>query len=229
MNKKPVTLYLLGQFLSIVAAAVAMFWAVGRLDWQPAWLVLAIWLVWFLATDAVTFRLNPDLIAERLAPPKGTKTWDKAILSITRLVELARYIIAGLDQRYGWTGNFPSGAQMIAVAVCVLSTALFAWAMASNPFFSQVVRVQTERGHAVVTSGPYRFVRHPSYLSMILFELAISILLASRWAIFAGGVCAILLILRTALEDRTLRVELPGYKEYARGVRYRLLPGVWQS
>lgn len=229
MNKKPVTLYLLGQFLSIVAAAVAMFWAAGRLDWQPAWLVLAIWLVWFLATDAVTFRLNPDLITERLAPPKGTITWDKAILSITRLVELARYIIAGLDQRYGWTGNFPSGAQMIAVAVCVLSTALFAWAMASNPFFSQVVRVQTERGHAVVTSGPYRFVRHPSYLSMILFELAISILLASRWAIFAGGVCAILLILRTALEDRTLRVELPGYTEYARGVRYRLLPGVWQS
>ena len=138
-----------------------------------------------------------------------------------------RYILAGLDQRYGWTGGFPLVAQMAALAVCVLSYALLAWAMASNTFFSQIVRIQSDRGHAVATNGPYRYVRHPAYVGMILFELAMSTLLASWWAIIAGGLCAILLILRTALEDRTLQVELTGYVDYARRVRYRLLPGIW--
>lgn len=227
MNKKPIALYKLGQIISLFSASAAMFWSAGRMDWRPAWAVIFVWLVWFAAVDFILIRLNPQLIAERLAPPKTAKTWDKALLSIIRLIELARYILAGLDARYGWTVDFPLAAQMIALIVCLISTALFAWAMASNPFFSQVVRIQTERSHAVATSGPYRFVRHPSYLSMILFEFAISTLLASWSAIFAGGVCAVLLILRTALEDRSLHVELPGYADYARGVRYRLMPGVW--
>ncbi len=102
--------------------------------------------------------------------------------------------------------------------------------MASNPFFTQVVRIQSERGHTVATGGPYRYVRHPSYLSMILFELALSTLLASGWAIVVGGLCASLLILRTSLEDRVLQTELASYGDYARRVRYRLLPGIrrWQ-
>jgi len=99
--------------------------------------------------------------------------------------------------------------------------------MASNTFFSQIVRIQSDRGHAVAAAGPYRYVRHPGYAGMVLFELAISTLLASWWAIVAGGFCAILLILRTALEDRTLQAELTGYVDYARQVRYRLLPGIW--
>jgi protein-S-isoprenylcysteine O-methyltransferase Ste14 len=99
--------------------------------------------------------------------------------------------------------------------------------MASNAFFSQIVRIQYDRGHTVVTNGPYRYVRHPAYVGMILFELAMSTLLASWWALIASGLCAILFILRTALEDRTLQAELTGYVDYARQVRYRLLPGIW--
>ncbi|NJD58909.1 MAG: hypothetical protein C3F13_18355 [Anaerolineales bacterium] len=101
--------------------------------------------------------------------------------------------------------------------------------MASNTFFSQVVRIQADRGHTVATGGPYKVVRHPSYLGMVFFELALSTLLASWPAIIIGGICAILFILRTALEDRTLQAELPGYPAYAQRVRYRLVPGIWRT
>jgi len=206
---------------------VALFWSAGRIDWWPAWAAIAVWVVFFTATDIFILRFNPDLMAERLTPPKEAKTWDRAIMSIFRLMTLVRYILAGLDQRYGWTGGFPLAIQIAALTVCVLSYALLAWAMASNSFFSQVVRIQSDRGHAVATDGPYRYVRHPAYVGMIVFELAMSTLFASWWAIIAGGLCAILLVLRTALEDRTLQVELTGYADYARQVRYRLLPGIW--
>ena len=172
-------------------------------------------------------RFNPNLMAERLVPPKDAKTWDRTILTILRLMQLVRYILAGLDQRYGWTGGFPLTAQIIAIVVCVLSSGLFSWALASNIFFSQIVRIQADRGHAVATNGPYRYVRHPGYVGMLLFEFGISTLLASWWAIIAGGLCAILIIIRTALEDRTLRAELTGYENYSRQVCYRLLPGIW--
>jgi protein-S-isoprenylcysteine O-methyltransferase Ste14 len=227
MNAKLIALYILDQILGIVGVGVALFWSAGRIDWWPGWAVLAVWLVWFTAMDIVILRFNPDLMAERLAPPKGAKAWDRAILSILRLTQLARYILAGLDLRYGWTGGFPLAAQIAALAVCILSCVLFTWALASNAFFSQIVRIQTDHGHAVATGGPYCYVRHPGYVGMILFELALSTLLASWWALIAGGLCVILLILRTALEDRTLRAELAGYVDYARQVRYRLLPGVW--
>jgi protein-S-isoprenylcysteine O-methyltransferase Ste14 len=148
-------------------------------------------------------------------------------MSILRLMQLVRYILAGLDQRYGWTSGFPLTVQTAAITLCLLSSGLFSWAMASNIFFSQIVRIQAERGHAVATNGPYRYVRHPGYAGMILFEFGISALLASWWALFAGGLCATLLIIRTALEDRTLKAELTGYLDYAQQVRYRLLPGIW--
>jgi len=227
MSKKLIALYFLDEILSIIGMGVALFWSAGRIDWWPAWAAIAVWLACFTAMDIIILRFNPDLMAERLAPPKGAKTWDKAIMSILRLTQLVRYILAGLDQRYGWTGCFPLAAQIAALTVCVLSYALLVWAMASNTFFSQIVRIQSDRGHAVATHGPYRFVRHPAYVGMILFELGMATLLASWWALIASGVCAILLILRTALEDRTLQTELTGYVDYARQVRYRLLPGIW--
>ena len=181
MDTKLIALYILDQILSVVGMGVAVFWSAGRIDWWPAWAAIAVWLAFFTATDIIIFRFNPELMAERLAPPKGAKTWDRAILSILRLTQLVRYILAGLDQRYGWTGDFPLAAQIAALTVCVLSYALLAWAMASNTFFSQIVRIQSDRSHAVATDGPYRYVRHPAYVGMILFELAMSTLLASLW------------------------------------------------
>ena len=227
MKIKLVVLYILDQILGIIGMAVALFWSAGRIDWWPAWAAIAVWLAWFTVMDIIILRFNPGLMTERLSPPKGAKTWDRVILSILRLMQLVRYILAGLDQRYGWTGSFPLAAQISALTVCVLSNALFFWALASNAYFSQIVRIQSDHGHVVATGGPYRYVRHPGYVGAILFELAISTLLASWWALVAGGLCAILLLLRTALEDRTLQAELTGYVEYARQVRHRLLPGIW--
>jgi protein-S-isoprenylcysteine O-methyltransferase Ste14 len=227
MNTKLIVRYAIRETMGIVVMGVALFWSAGQIDWWPAWASIAVMLAWITATAIVIFRFNPDLLAERLGPRKGAKHWDTAIMSILGLTQLVRYIVAGLDQRYGWTGAFPLAAQIAALTVCVLGYALVVWATASNTFFSKIVRIQTERGHTVATGGPYHYVRHPAYVGAILYELAVPVLLASWWALIASGSNAILLILRTALEDRTLQVELTGYDDYARQARYRLLPGVW--
>jgi len=227
MSTKLTILYVLAEIVSVIVMAVALFWSAGRIDWWAAWAAIAVMSAYLAAMGAVLFRFNPALVVERMIPPKGAKAWDRALMSVYRLTTLARYIVAGLDQRYGWTGGFPAAAQIAALVVCVLGWALFVWATASNTFFSQVVRIQSERRHAVARSGPYRYVRHPAYIGAILSELSMGILLDSWWALAAGGLCALMLILRTVLEDRTLQAELPGYGEYARQVRYRLLPGIW--
>jgi protein-S-isoprenylcysteine O-methyltransferase Ste14 len=227
MDTKLVARYAIRETLGIVGMGVALFWSAGQIDWWPAWATLAVMLAWITATAIVIFRFNPGLLAERLGPRKGAKPWDTTIMSMLGLTQLVRYIVAGLDRRYGWTGGSSLAAQTAALTVCVLGYALVVWATASNTFFSQIVRIQSERGHAVATGGPYRYVRHPAYLGAILYELAVPVLLASWWALIASGVSAILLILRTALEDRTLQAELTGYVDYSRQVRHRLLPGIW--
>jgi len=227
MDTKVIVRYAIRETMGIVVMGVALFWSAGQIDWWPAWASLAVMLGWVTATAIVILRFNPGLLAERLGPRKGAKLWDTAIMSILGLTQLVRYVVAGLDQRYGWTGGFPLAAQIAALVICALGYALFVWATASNTFFSQIVHIQLERGHTVVTGGPYHYVRHPGYIGAILYELAVSFLLASWWSLIASGLGAILLILRTALEDRTLQAELPGYMDYARQVRYRLLPGIW--
>ena len=227
MNTRLIARYIVRETLGIVIMGVALFWSAGRIDWWPAWAALIVMLAWIVGTAIVILYHNPSLLAERLGPRKGAKPWDTAILSVLGLTQLLRYILAGLDQRYGWTGGFPPAAQLSALIVCALSYALVVWATASNAFFSQIVRIQPERGHSVAAGGPYQYVRHPAYVGAILYEIAVSVLLASWWALVAGGLNTILLIIRTALEDRTLRAELTGYADYARRIHYRLFPGIW--
>ncbi len=227
MDPRLIARYALRETLGLVVMGVALFWAAGRLDWWPGWAVLAVTAAWVTATALVIIRFNPALLPERLGPRRGAKPWDLAIMSLMGLAQLARYICAGLDCRFGWTGNFPLGVQLAALVVCGLGYALFVWALAVNPFFSQIVRVQSERGHTVAAAGPYRALRHPAYLGAILYEVAAPLLLSSWWAALPSGLGAILLLLRTALEDRALQAELPGYADYARRVHYRLVPGVW--
>jgi protein-S-isoprenylcysteine O-methyltransferase Ste14 len=227
MDKKLLARYLLDAVLSLIGAGVLLFWPAGRIDWWPGWGVLAVNAFMMAAMGLVIFTRFPDLMAERLSPPKDAKRWDIAINSGVRLSQAARYVVAGLDFRYGWTAGFTPGIQIAGLAVSFLGYAIIPWAVANNQFFSQIVRIQTDRGHAVAAGGPYRFVRHPSYLGMILFELAIPVMLASWGALLISLVPVSLIVLRTALEDRTLQAELPGYGEYARQVRYRLLPGIW--
>ncbi len=227
MNRKSITHYAIREIMGLFGMCLALFWSAGRIDWWPAWAAVAVMLAWMTATAIVIFRLNPGLLVERMGSRKGTKRWDTVIMGSLGLTQLVRYIIAGLDQRYGWTEGFPLAIQIAALIICVAGYALFVWATASNPFFSQFFRIQTERGHVLITSGPYRYIRHPAYIGGILYELAVPILLASWGALMVSGLSTSLLVLRTALEDRTLQIELAGYMDYTHRVRYRLIPSIW--
>lgn len=134
---------------------------------------------------------------------------------------------AGLDRRFEWSPPLPMQVAAAALAVIALCAVLTIWAMAANRFFSGLVRIQSERGHTTVTGGPYRWLRHPGYAATILADLAAPLVLGSLWALIPGGLTGAIIVIRTALEDRTLQAELAGYREYTRRVRYRLLPGVW--
>ncbi len=219
--------WLIREHLGVVFVALALFLSAGRTDWAMGWALVLITLVWVEANALVIIPRHPELLAERMGPRKGAQTWDTVLMSFVGLAVLARLIIAGLDLRFGWTTGISFPLQITALVVAALGYGLGVWATAVNTFFSQIVRIQSERGHQVVTNGPYRFVRHPGYTGVILFELAVPIMLGSWWALAVGGFIAVLMITRTVLEDRTLQAELDGYPEYAQQVKCRLLPGVW--
>ena len=219
--------WLVREVLGVITLAALLFWSAGRLDWVMGWALVILTAAWVAGTGWVALTYNPALLAERLGPKVGAKKWDLTLMGIIGLLTVGRSVVAGLDLRFGWTTGMQPSLQAGMLVVAALGYGLVVWATAANAFFSQIVRIQTDRGHTVATGGPYRWVRHPGYVASILVELAVPIMLGSWWALIAGGVSAGLFIVRTRLEDRTLLAELTGYPEYARLVRYRLLPGVW--
>lgn len=211
---------------SLAITSMCLFGSVGRLDWSNAWVLLGLNFAASLATTALLWR-NPELLAER-SNIKAGKSWDKVIVAMAVLLgPVATWITAGLDTRFHWSDGMPRLAFMASVVAAVLAAALIAWAMRSNKFFSSVVRIQKDRGHLVVTGGPYRFVRHPGYTGMSAFTLATPLILNSRWAFAPAVATAAITVLRTVLEDRTLHNELDGYADYARRVKYKLVPAIW--
>lgn len=226
-TRRGVIRWLVRETLGVAFVAVSLFIPAGTAAWAMGWALVALYAVWVAANALILIPRSPELLGERAARREGTPTWDTAILGIIGLMALAKHILAGLDYRFGWTGPVPLALQIAALVIAALGYALGTWAMASNAFFALVNRIQEDRGHAVATGGPYRFVRHPAYVGTIAFELATPIMLGSLWALIPGVVAAALMVVRTALEDRMLREELPGYTEFAQRTRYRLLPGVW--
>jgi protein-S-isoprenylcysteine O-methyltransferase Ste14 len=204
-----------------------LFWPAGTWNWPMAWALIVLTAMWIIGTAIVTIPRYPELLAERVGPRKGSKTWDTAIMGVIGVLMLAKMLLAGLDIRFGWTVGLPFWLEIAGLMAALVGYGLVVWATGSNAFFAQTVRVQKERGHTVATGGPYRFVRHPAYIGMILVELGTSLMLGSWLALIPGGVSAVLLILRTGLEDRTLFTDLPGYKEFSGKTRYRLIPRVW--
>jgi protein-S-isoprenylcysteine O-methyltransferase Ste14 len=208
----------------IVLFAVLLFVSAGRLAWVWAWIYLGMYVL-VVAVNA--FVLPPDLIEERGRSKENVKPWDRLIMTLNILPALSLLIVAGLDFRLGWSFPFSAWIRVAAVAIMILGNALFTWAMISNHYFSTAVRLQLDRNHQVATGGPYRYVRHPGYVGFIVLNLATPLILGSLWALIPAAVMMVLFIVRTALEDATLRKELDGYKEYAQKVRYRLVPGIW--
>lgn len=204
-----------------------LFATAGTLRWWNGWLFVLGYSALVVSLTGF-FSKSPKLVEERMTAGKKAKTWDKWLFAlIAAVLPLLATVLAGLDRRFGWTDPLPVSAVILAFAVMVASNALTFWAMRVNAFFSSHVRIQDDRGHTVVTDGPYRFVRHPGYTGAIVYNLAAPLVLASLPAFCVGIAMLVLFVVRTMLEDRTLREGLAGYREYATKVRFRLVPYVW--
>ena len=205
----------------------AIFIPAGTLAWTEAWLFI---ILYAAAVTGVMFWMKkkaPGLLKERMKRKKDVKSWDKIIMAIYSIFLLFILILPGLDAvRFQWS-NVPLYAKILAFAGYIPGSALAFWAMRENAFLSDVVRIQEDRGHTVCTTGPYKYVRHPMYVGVILIMICFPFSLGSLYTLIPAVIIVILFFFRTALEDKTLREELPGYKEYAQNVRYRLIPGIW--
>jgi protein-S-isoprenylcysteine O-methyltransferase Ste14 len=214
-----------GQMLFFDALiALLLFVSAGSLDWRYAWLYTA---AMVLIQLGGAFFMPLEVLAERGSKKENTEKWDRVVTGLILPSFLSLYLVAGLDFRWHWSPESGMAWHLGAVLFFILGCALEMWAMAANRFFSTAVRIQFDRGHAACTDGPYRYVRHPGYVGMILYYRATPIFLGSLWALMPAAMVAILLVIRTWLEDRTLQKKLPGYTEYAARVRFRLVPGVW--
>ena len=214
----------------VILPAVILFGAAGRLNWVAGWAYLLVVGGLAVLSRAWLIRTNPALAVERNRAYARTdaKTWDRYLMALVGLIgPWIVLLVAGLDARNDWSAPIAPGLQIAALLVIVLGMLIANWAMFSNPFFSATVRIQTDRGHTVVSRGPYRFVRHPGYSSGLLLYLAVPVMLGSWWGLIPAALVDLLVVVRTVLEDRALHEELPGYREYAQRVRYRLIPGLW--
>lgn len=227
--KHEIVKWIVQAALGWVAYGLILFLAAGRVDWIWGWAQLIVIGLFLAAHPLLLVPINPELLAEReqgfRAP--NVKAWDRCIAALAAGALLPMWLIAGLDLRFQWTGEVPLALHLVGLLANVAGYAFFLWAMVSNAFFSEGVRIQKERGHRVATAGPYRYVRHPGYVGAIVAGLATPLLLGSLWALIPAALSALLYVVRTGLEDRTLLRELDGYSEYAQRTRYRLVPGLW--
>lgn len=206
----------------------SVFGSAGTLRWPRGWITIAAFLVSVTILVLLVRHYDPALLAERRKFRfKDAKRFDRIVLRIMQVLMVAEWWIAGLDAvRFRWT-EIPFAAVYPGIFMMLGAFALITWVLAVNPHAEGVVRIQNDRGHRVISSGPYRFVRHPMYFGFLFLFPAIAIVLGSVWALAPAAAIGVLLVIRTVLEDRTLRRELPGYEEYAASARYRLIPGVW--
>lgn len=229
-TKRTFTLRVLIQvFLVVVVAPFLPLMISGQSNWWQAWAYAIASILAFLISRILARQRHPDLLAERarFTSAKDTKAWDKVLAPVVGLGPVLVLIVAGLDKHYAWTPASSLTVSWIALFALIFGYGFSSWALIENRFFSGTVRIQTERGHHVVTTGPYRIVRHPGYAGGMFGFLFIPLLLNSYWAWIPTILLGTALVIRTFLEDNTLQAELPGYKEYAQKTKYRLFPGIW--
>jgi protein-S-isoprenylcysteine O-methyltransferase Ste14 len=228
INAKGLTRWAMQVIIMAAITGLILFLAAGRLDWTGAWTFLALNIFTQTLSAIILTRRQPDLLGERSQVGQGTKGWDRFFApAITIFGTLAMIVVAGLDLRFRWSENISIFIWWVALMGSLASQLFVLWAMATNRFFATTVRIQEERGHQVVDSGPYRIVRHPGYAGSVVYTLLIPLVLGSYWVYIPAILTVILLVIRTMLEDRTLQEELSGYGEYARKVPSRLIPRVW--
>ena len=209
-----------------VAFAGFIFVNAHRLGWTLGWIYTGMVAAALAINLACLLRWNPELIRRRLRFGQFTKTWDMVWAVLFSIVVIAIYVVAVAETRDG-VAREPGAAWLLGLAIFTPGWTLVIWSMVVNPFFEKTVRIQTDHGHRVIDTGPYAYVRHPGYVGFAGWMLSTPLLLASAWAFVPALVAVVALVIRTALEDRTLHAELPGYPEYVARVRFRLIPGVW--
>lgn len=207
---------------------IALFGSAGRLAWERGWICTLLYIGALYISRAVLARVNPSLVKNREETIReDTKPFDKVFLRSFLFLIIVLPAIAGLDvMRFHWS-SLPFWTTYAGIVLLAASVVLITWTLAMNPHAESSVRIQNDRGHSVVSSGPYGLVRHPMYVGLILLHVAMSLILGSVATLGIATVIGILIFWRTAFEDRTLRRELPGYEDYTSITRYRLMPGIW--
>jgi protein-S-isoprenylcysteine O-methyltransferase Ste14 len=224
MSSTSVILYAIGLPLALLAL---VFLPAGRIDWSAGWAFIAVLVSAFGLSALLLARFNPVIYCARSRFQPGTETWDLILLAVMLPAFVAEVPLATLDAgRMGWS-DVPLWVVLIGYVLLVGGIAVTTWAQGVNPFFEPGVRIQRERAQRVITSGPYKFVRHPGYTAAIAMFVGIPLALASWWALLPAALATALLAVRTSWEDRMLQAELSGYVDYASRTRYRLLPGFW--
>jgi protein-S-isoprenylcysteine O-methyltransferase Ste14 len=200
-----------------------------RWRWWEAWVYAIVCILGFAISRALAARRNPGLLAERarFLRHKDAAPWDKVLAPLVGLGGALIPLVAGFDAWFGWSPAFGLPVKILSLLSILAGYTLGAYALIENPFFSGMVRIQKDRQQKVVTSGPYRWVRHPGYAGALLTYLAVPFFLDALWALVPVVFLAFVLVIRTRLEDRTLHAQLEGYGAYARRVRYRMIPGIW--
>lgn len=218
---------ILRSFSIFLVFIAVTFLVAGRLDYWQGWVFNAL-NIFFLLVTFVVLHDRKDLIKERLKPGVGMKRWDKTYYMISTPLFFLMLVVSILDvARFQWQPKVSFAFMLIGIILYILGQSIILWAKVTNKFFSSVVRIQTDRGQEVCSEGPYHFIRHPGYLSGIIFTIGTPLMLGSFWGLIPAIVTVILIVGRTYLEDATLQHELAGYREYMKTVRYRLIPFIW--
>ena len=210
--------------ITVIITLIILLVSAGIIKWIYAWIYT---LASVLVIIINAFIFPTELISERGRKKENVEKWDKILTGIIIIPWFTLYIIAGLDMRFGWSAELALWIHFIALITFISGNALVSWAMVANNYFSTSVRIQYDRGHTVSSGGPYRYIRHPGYLGMIIFLLSTPVILGSFWALIPAIMTVILFIIRTSFEDNTLKNKLEGYKEYSERVKYRLISGIW--
>lgn len=219
--------YLVSLLAVPLVLALILFLPAGHLSWARGWLFLVIFSFATATVAAALWQINPEIFAARRRIQPGTKSWDRVLLALLAPAGLAIFVVAGLDDgRFHWSA-MTTPVVAFGYFLWLLGFAGTAWAQAVNRHFEPGVRIQTDRDHHVIDSGPYALVRHPGYSAACLLFVGIALSLGSWWAVLPALLSSLLLVIRTRWEDETLQAELPGYRDYAQRVRTRLLPGIW--
>lgn len=216
------------QTIALIIGLVILFISAGTLNWLRGWIYAGLVTIYWVISTAVMARVNPEMLNARGSVVKeGTKDFERIWIIIYPTLTFVNLVVMGFDAvRFQWS-FMPFWLAILGIVILIPACILGAWAMVVNKFFEWAARIQDDRQHDVCTTGPYKIMRHPGYISLIGSILSYPLILGSWWGFVLTGISVVIIIIRTVLEDRMLQNELPGYKEYAKQVKYRLIPLIW--